>query len=417
MHTVAAGVCLGGALLSKGPAPVLTVLVPLMVWLAIYHRRRGVWLAVGGAVVVGILTFAPWVIAVAVRHPEAWAFWKGEFFKLSTSRDPHAVTVLLDTGRPWYYYVQAFIWAAPFVPLFVAGLCLPFFKPRDDAERSLRRGRWLAWGVTVGGLVLLSIPSVKELRYAVQLLPFVALVCGTAAQQVVRTVDRKDAGAWATAFGQALFFWVPGAVGIVAAVWVIVAGRLPIQAALSPILAMGPWMFLVVSALLLVAGAFAWTWYVRRELFRAGAAFVLASWFFAIVVNWSNRADPANHTNDFRAAAEQAAKVVGRAPVAVFRPQDIPPWLATAYYFDRVVPQLIVEWVVKLSGEHPGEAVYVMEWAPVEQEESWQLKAVEQLTKRKSARVYTWEGEGRRLTVTRLEVPVLLIGEGGKKSQ
>jgi hypothetical protein len=101
-------------------------------------------------------------------------------------------------------------------------------------------------------------------------------------------------------------------------------------------------------------------------------------------------------------------------PFLGFRPEDIPPLLATAYYFDRAIPQLVPEWVVRLTTKNPTEPVYVLEWSPVEQKESWQLAAVEQLTKRKSERVMTFEAEGRRLTVTRLDVPTLLIDAGGR---
>jgi hypothetical protein len=106
-------------------------------------------------------------------------------------------------------------------------------------------------------------------------------------------------------------------------------------------------------------------------------------------------------------------KVVGRSPAAMFRPTDVPPLLATAYYFDRTIPQLVPELMVKLALEHPSEAVYMLEWMPVEQKESWQLAAVEKLTKRKSEMVMTFEAEGRRLVVTRLEVGTLLIDSGG----
>jgi hypothetical protein len=347
--TVAAGVCLGLALLAKGPAPAATVLMPLLVWLAVYHppgRRVGVWLAVGGMVLVGILTFAPWVLAVIARHPRAVEFWKAEFLKLSTSRDPNAPAVMLDTIRPWYYYLQAFIWSAPFVPLFFLGLCLPFLSPKTPAQRELRRGRWLAWTVTVGGFVLLSIPAVKELRYAIQLLPFVALLCGTALQECAAWLEHKRGAAWTA---------------------------------------------------------------------RAGVAFLVSAWILAVAVNGINRSMPVNHTNDFRPGVERAAKIVGRSPAAVLRLDDMPPRLATAYYFERPIPQLIVEWVAQLAAKHPGEPVYVLEWSPVEQKESWQLKAVEQLTKRKTETMMTFEAQGRRLTVTKLDVPVLLIGSSSKE--
>jgi hypothetical protein len=68
---------------------------------------------------------------------------------------------------------------------------------------------------------------------------------------------------------------------------------------------------------------------------------------------------------------------------------------------------------VKLAGEHPEEAVYVMEWSeeqPFVNPPSWQLEAIEKLTGRKTETVMTFHAEGRRLTVTRLDVPVMLMG-------
>lgn len=296
------------------------------------------WLAVGGMIVVALAVFAPWVIAVAVRYPEAWAFWKAELLKLSKAKDPNAPAVTLDTIRPWYYYLQAFIWTAPFIPLFVAGLCLPFFR-RQESE--WQRGRWLAWAVTAGGFVLLSFPAVKEQRYAVQLLPFTALLCAMALEECVAWLKRRHADKWTTR--------------------------------------------------------------------RAGVAFVLCAWILAVAVNGINRGSAANHTNAFRPGVEQAARIVGRSPAAVLPGEEVPPWLATAYYFDRMIPQLIVPNVVALSLKHPQEAMYVLEWSQEGQRPTWQLDALRTLTGRKTETVLTFEAEGHKLTVTKLDVPTLLI--------
>jgi 4-amino-4-deoxy-L-arabinose transferase-like glycosyltransferase len=416
--TVLAGLALGLSLMAKGPAPAATVLIPLMVWLGIYHRRRGVWIAVGGMVVIGVVVFAPWVIAVATKHPEAWAFWKREFLKLSEARDPNAPAVTLDTIRPWYYYLQAFVWTVPFLPLFVAGLCLPFIRPRTEAQRGLLPGRWMAWIVTIGGFVLLSIPAVKEQRYAVQLLPFAALLCAAVIQELAEAGETESPAARLTLELQLAFFGLPALAAGWAGIWMLFAGQLPSWAGgaamSSAVSAIGRVSVILLGLILIALVLWVHDSYKRRRLLGAGVAFILVAWFFAFGVNWMNRADPANHTNAFRPGVEQAVKIVGRSPAAIFRPEDIPPLLATAYYFDRAIPQLVPEWVVRLTTKNPTEPVYVLEWSPVEQKESWQLAAVEQLTKRKSERVMTFEAEGRRLTVTRLDVPTLLIDAGGR---
>ena len=239
MLAVLGGVATGLSVMSKGPVPAATVMIPLGVWLMMYHRRREVWTGVGLAAGVSVLVFLPWLVVIggipgilAAHTPGAWEKWYAELFQFGTGNaaTAHAGTKA-ELSDPWYYYMQMFYWVTPLVPTFVAGLLLPFLPARSEPPPSARerRGRWLMWMVLVGGLVLLSVPSEKKPRYALQLFPFAALLCGAVWQEFarLRKEQKVEPAAAAVLIAQALFFVVPAVVGIGAGVWVWVMGSFP----------------------------------------------------------------------------------------------------------------------------------------------------------------------------------------------
>jgi 4-amino-4-deoxy-L-arabinose transferase-like glycosyltransferase len=416
---VLAGVALGGSLLAKGPAPAATVLVPLLVWLAMFHRRGIVWMGVLIMVVVALLVAVPWVFAIITRYPQTFERWREETFKLARAREADAPAIELDTKRPWFYYVQIFVWVAPFVPLFVSGLCLPFLKLKGVIEASSRerRGRWLVWLVVVLGLVLLSIPAVKELRYAVQLLPFAALICAAAAQEFARAKEKLKADAMVVWVSQVLFFVVPAVGAVLCGIWAMTGRGFPNwlggEVTRGVFSALGTPVAMALGVMLFVAALMAWRWREQMCIMRAGAAFLVAAWIFAFTTQWANRADPANHTNAWRPIIEKAARIVGREDrVVSIHTTDIPPWLSMLYYFNRPIPQVWPIGVKGLAQNYPTEPIYVLAWSRGEAEHAAMGQAltdVQVLSQRPVSKMLEEEADGRKLRLIKLEVPVLLI--------
>ncbi len=233
-----AGIATGLSILSKGPVPVATVMLPLGIWLLLFHRRRSAWLAVLLAAVVSILIFLPWLLVIggipgliAGQQPTAWHVWYTELFQFGTGNSVNATQSKSDLTDPWYYYLQMFLWVAPLTPTLIAALVMPFMPSNSEPQPSEkeRHGRWLFWLVLVVGLVMLSVPSEKKARYALQLFPFGALLCASLWQEFRRLpANRKlELPAVLVLATQALFFIVPAAVGVIGVLSVGMKTELP----------------------------------------------------------------------------------------------------------------------------------------------------------------------------------------------
>ena len=108
--------------MSKGPAPPATVFVPLLLWIALFHRTRPVLWSIPVMLLIALAVALPWVIAIINLYPEVWAVWQKEALKLSTGRRDFDAGVDTSLRDPWYYYVSTFIWVTPLTPTLIAGL-------------------------------------------------------------------------------------------------------------------------------------------------------------------------------------------------------------------------------------------------------------------------------------------------------
>ncbi len=361
--TVLAGLSLGLALLSKGPAPPATVFVPLLLWIAVFHRRKSILLAIPAILLIALATALPWVIAIAMYYPDAWHTWQYEAVKLSTGRKGVGGEVDTALRDPWYYYLTTFLWATPLTPTLVAGLTFPFMPTKSTPQPSEEehQGRWLCWLVLIGGLALLTFASEKKARYTVQLYPFIALLCASVWQEFHRLnrARKMEAGEAAIFWAQALFFIVPGILGIGAGTWVMITGTFsPLPALAEAVEGITPPLAIFLSAILIALGLYALRRAFRRDALGTAATVVVASWFLLVLIQTGYRSLSATRTNPVRAPVESAIAIAGNEPIYTFKAER--PWLHTLFFANRHLMQLDEANVIELATTYRDHPVYLM---------------------------------------------------------
>ena len=358
------GVALGLALLSKGPAPPATVLLPLALWVVIFHRSKALVGALAMIILVSLAAAVPWGLAIALGYPEARVVWMQEAIKLTSGRRGGVGGQVDPALRdPWYYYLQMAIWTVPLSPTFIAGLALPFLPSHSDPAPSPRerQGRWLLWMIVLGGLLLLSLPSEKKLRYSLQLSPFVCLLCAAVWQEFIR-LGRKtpvDAPAGVFLWAQALFLIVPGTLGIAAAVWVRAAGGFfswpPVAEALRNL---GLLPALLLGGGLLALGVWHLRLQYRRHFAWAAGTLALGAWLLMMSVQCVIHGMPEVTVNPTRAAVERAVAQVGGAPIYTLH--EAHPWIHTLFFANRPLIEAPSQALVDRAVRTPREPLHLM---------------------------------------------------------
>jgi 4-amino-4-deoxy-L-arabinose transferase len=159
--SIAAGICLGLSILTKGLAGVVFAGI-FAACLAVSRPAAIIRLAVALtiAVVVAALVAAPWYFAMEAAHPGYlhYYFVERHVQGYLTATQRHA-------GRPWWYYL----------PIVVGG-ALPWTGYLAGAARKLDAQRLTLWGWFAIGLVFLSLGESKLVTYALPLFPILALI-------------------------------------------------------------------------------------------------------------------------------------------------------------------------------------------------------------------------------------------------
>ena len=381
---VLAGVGIGLSLLAKGPVPVATICFPLGVWLLIFHRRPAVWGWLAVAAMVSIAVFTAWAVPALLRYPEAWSTWVREIWQNSSATSNNPAQTAADLKRPIHYYLQFFGWVAPHVPFFVAALVLPFMKdltpPSADAA-ARRRARWAFWGITLGGLLVLTLLAEKKPRYAMPLFPFAALMCGAVWQAFLQTDPKAklDLGTKVLLTIQIAVFAAVGAGMLLAASlceWVnneailratdfhlhIGKSIFSLRPALSgvfEVINVAPlWATLGMGAVLIVV-SLNMVHALRQGAFaRAAAGAMIASVALVLGLQTMYRSFPANYTNPIRPLAQNALARANGQPVYTI--SGYRPWLSTLFYANRILPQLTPLELKALSQTRTAEPIYLL---------------------------------------------------------
>src|SRR4051794_9099338 len=173
-----AGVCLGGAILTKGLSGVAIVGLAHATVLLLECRLRPVVIAGGAlALAIGVAVAAPWFIAMEAADPGYLNYYLLQRhvlgFTSETQRHGKAVwyyylPVVLGGGLPWILY-------APFA--------LARWRPSaadDLIERRFGDAARLGWSLLLTGTVFLSLAKSKLLTYALPVFPAIALLAAVA---------------------------------------------------------------------------------------------------------------------------------------------------------------------------------------------------------------------------------------------
>jgi len=165
-----AGVFLGGAVLTKGPVPLIPFVLGAAALAATRRPRRTVLAAAGGALVLALLLASPWLLLLRERvgTERVLEVFGGEIFH--RLRSPGT-----SNREPFWFYLPATLAA-----LFPAGVLLPAAAcvRMPAADSDARRRSFVALLATwaLGTTLILSLSSGKEVRYLIPALPAWALL-------------------------------------------------------------------------------------------------------------------------------------------------------------------------------------------------------------------------------------------------
>ncbi|WP_428388183.1 ArnT family glycosyltransferase [Mucisphaera sp.] len=160
------------AIYSKGPVGFLFISVPLLIVAGFDGLRR--WrllMALPVVLLMPVILAGPWFVYVFMTVDQVG---EGLAFEYESIRDRFA---------PVWAYVVVFALMLPWTVLLIAGLIHPwvlrFATPHsqeDREEQTSRRPLWIAGSWLLLMLVILSLPSAKQERYVLPILPAAGLV-------------------------------------------------------------------------------------------------------------------------------------------------------------------------------------------------------------------------------------------------
>jgi 4-amino-4-deoxy-L-arabinose transferase-like glycosyltransferase len=254
---IGAGICLGLALMSKGPPALVPTVAPVVAYAMVARRRarskpvadagscRG-WvgpIGVGCALTLAIAL--PWPISAALAHPQSLRAWWKELTAEGGQSTAEA---------HWWAYVSLIPNLLPWLPWMALGAWLGW---RGRTRGRVGRRRLFATGLVVVPVLILSLFQDRKERYLLPLVPGAAAMA-TAAMMTPRRPTKVRRASDAAGMA-ALATIVTMAVGLPVAGWLFLRQENG-----------GPWF----SAALAMGGiaacaallAAAWSWLRRSDL-------------------------------------------------------------------------------------------------------------------------------------------------------
>jgi 4-amino-4-deoxy-L-arabinose transferase-like glycosyltransferase len=172
--------------LAKGPVPVPLVLIPLVVYVAVFRRPSAVssgpncWkllpkmLPVAGPLIF-LAILLPWPLAVAHRVNWDLVVWKREFIDRFFGE-------YVPGHKPLYYYLGImFVFVAPWVAFLPMALAAPFYRIWDKKRHVMQ----FLWVWFIMGLAFMTISGGKRQHYIMPLMPAMAILIGILLEDMV----------------------------------------------------------------------------------------------------------------------------------------------------------------------------------------------------------------------------------------
>ena len=166
----------GLANLSKGPAPLPLVLIPLFFYVAIFRQ----WKMVPKLLpVIGVIIFLaivlPWPLAIAHRVNWDLAMWKQEFVDRFLGN-------YAPGNKPFHYYLtRMFQFIMPWVAFLPMALAAPFYRVWNKKLPAMR----FLWLWFVVDLAFITITGGKRQHYILPLMPAMAILIGILIEDMV----------------------------------------------------------------------------------------------------------------------------------------------------------------------------------------------------------------------------------------
>ncbi len=158
---LASGTVAALAFLTKGPISLVHIVIPLLAMGIIQPKKIAHTLkTVGGATLIALLLAAPWYIHLYVSQKEVLPILLGEYRATRTD------------CQPIWYYAGLFGMIFPWTFWLIAGLTAPF----KEMDRKQRLSMLIPWCWFIAVFIAMSIPSAKQQRYIVPILPAVGLL-------------------------------------------------------------------------------------------------------------------------------------------------------------------------------------------------------------------------------------------------
>ncbi|MFH1746280.1 MAG: glycosyltransferase family 39 protein [Planctomycetota bacterium] len=326
----------GLGMLYKMPMPLAIVGVPVFLYVLLRNR----WRALGRPIhLVGLLVFLlpwlPWAIAVILLEPTALAKWKVEFWDRFTGDLPN-----VEGQRAWYfhfvYLIPPLVYCLPFSLSLPSALIRAFKKqPGINRDGMLYMVFWF-----VGLFAFFTISAGKELRYFLPALPPLFVLLGVELSTFFNprrpTTPRRDR--WT-----ALAVWVLLPAGFAAGGFAIHQYWYKRMGAPESFTWAEVWQPYAVTAAIFCVGAAlaAWLYTRRRENTSFGvlAATMCATWLWA----WSQAMPVFVSQRPFLNFAEQLQQRIDPALQDNMRQigsQDARIIWYSDYRFKRIIDQL-----------------------------------------------------------------------------
>lgn len=295
-----AALALGMAWMTKGPLAIVLTVVPLATAIVLSSERRLVnGLSLCGAVAASAALIAPWYLYAWQQVAGAPAQWLHEYRQTRTE------------AKPIYYYLRLMIWALPWTPGLIAGLCQPFYS-RVSRQRSRLLVAWVWFAVL---FAIVSLADAKDRRYIVPITPALAILVAQVWREQADMADRTEPPEridWLRAAHWLVLTIVSLAIGPLLALQggLVQAGWMAADELGGPI----SWMAgLTITGVLTVLALAGWRSHLRRPV---RAAVVTAVWTMLVTTAvWHAYAGGPASKNAIKPEAERVAQCVGEAPL------------------------------------------------------------------------------------------------------